>query len=186
MQCLGAGSVRVWWGEAPPIAYALDDAVEQEVPAPEPTQAAAALCAVEMSQHVGPQYVTGLLGAVFEPASSRSLRIQMHTNRAGTRLGVFEGALAARVDTVRVGLPVEYARPALDAVLEALSLEQGRVLGPGVLTFKYAAHGLAGSSPSVFRRLGRATIRLLRGYEDSMSDREACALLFAVDRPTKS
>ncbi|MEC4894250.1 MAG: hypothetical protein SAL07_13795 [Oscillatoria sp. PMC 1051.18] len=67
-----------------------------------------------------------------------------------------EWALAAKIDRVYPGLPLEYATSVLEGVVGAEKLLPG-----GLLEFNCAAHGVFGSSPHIFRQLTHTLVQLL-------------------------
>lgn len=97
---------------------------------------------VEWAGRIGHPSSYGLLGGA--PARVPSVNVREGGGR-------FTDALAASVDDVRWGLPLEYEGP----VLEVL------VAQPRPVYITRAAHGLIGSSEMVFRALTRLLCQIL-------------------------
>lgn len=98
----------------------------------------------------------GLLGASYEPHEYPYLRVAVHATQ-GT------GRRAHRpFDAARVGLPHEYVGGVL-----AGALQEPDGLGPGTLSFKWAAVHEVDSSWEAFRLLAIGVVRLLSLPVDS-------------------
>ena len=86
----------------------------------------------------------------------------------------FQPSLALQPDEAKVGLPDEYANAVIDGVSKI-----AETLGApsrASLRFRWAAHGLVGSSSSIFERISGIVVRLLTLPEDA-SEEQLAALL---------
>jgi len=86
-------------------------------------------------------------------------------------LSLVDWALAARIDEVYPGMPLEYANSVLEGVLGA-----EEILGSGVLRFETAAHGIVSSSRRMFRQLALDLVHLLSYKVESLSEEELTTL----------
>lgn len=147
---------RVWADELPPAIYEPGIGLKSAVHRPNHRHVARNRVALELYKMVDTRTVYGLLGAEFEAASEDELVIRVAGSQSD---GVqADWSLSSHLDSVCVGLPEVYAHAVrLGAVDEA----RHGGFRPGVLSFRYAAHGLNGSSEAVFQWLGRAVVRLL-------------------------
>jgi hypothetical protein len=120
---------------------------------------------VELFVPAGGRFHYGLLGAeTMNDAASPEGGILVELLVSASSGPVHETSLAGSLDTVRWGLPNEYA----DAV--AASVEESVIahVAPDVnrLRFTWAAHGHVGSSNAHFARLARIVMRLLTAPEE--------------------
>jgi len=122
----------------------------------------------------GGRAVYGLLGASFTPDNVEKLVVQLAIS-ANTEKQV-DWSLAASIDEVYAGMPLEYADSVLDGVVGA-----EEILGSGVLRFESAAHGVVGSSPRIFRQLARDVVRLLSYKVESLSEEELTILFSGIE-----
>jgi len=105
------------------------------------------IVAVEFSIPHGPEASYGLLGAEVVELEADGLEVVVSINSVGFP---FRPSLALQPDEVRVGLLDEYAEAVLRGV-ERVSESTG-LPAKGTLRFCWGAHGLVGSSASVFGR----------------------------------
>jgi hypothetical protein len=84
-------------------------------------------------------------------------------------------SLALQPEDVRVGLLDEYA----NAVLAGVANVAGSVGAPrsALLRFRWAAHGVVGSSPWIFERLSGIVVHLLTLPGDASAERIQALLL---------
>lgn len=152
---------RIWLNELPDISYEYDaaDVLQSIVKVPilaEQHERLISKVAVEILIPGGlNQY--GILGAeIKSPCISGELLVKvMSSDKLGRELS---WALASRLDNIFTGLPTEYAVAVLEKAVESPIIQQ---IGEGVLEFRYAAHGVVGSSINVFKRLCSVTLELL-------------------------
>lgn len=116
----------------------------------------------------------GMIGIQFVPGTLRQLQVEV--GYSGIPGELYTNALAANLDEVRIGLPQEYA----STVMESLVLRCQHRLPPGVLRIVDAAHGLVGSSPSVFDRLTTAAMELARLDATFMQDDDIARTLRSI------
>jgi hypothetical protein len=130
---------RVWRGDADTFAYPSEKVLERSVVA-RGSAAQARSLSLEFARHVGPRFVSALLGGTYVPGAGQQLLLRLHVEaRSGP---IWPGALS--VDATSVGLP-EWAADAL-----ANSAEVCSRLGPGTLDIDRAAHDEIASSPDSF------------------------------------
>lgn len=172
---VGFREARVWSEDVPELAY--DGTVVRECSLPVgPNAAERRRVIVELLVPMGARYLHGALGAVFEPRTAGGLDVRV---LASTDPGpVVPWSLAAELEDVHAGLPVEYAVP---VIRSAQATPELPVIGSGILTFDRAAHGAVGSSASVFEWLSTAVIRLLAARQLPNSD-EALQNLIQLER----
>ncbi len=117
------------------------------------------LVVVEMLAHTGGRFEYGLLGAAVVASSGTTDDIALEVSVTASTGPIFHHSLAGTLDTVRWGLPSEYADAVVAGARDAM-LGEG---GPDVarVRFEYAAHGHVGSSSVCFGRLARLVMRLL-------------------------
>lgn len=128
--------------------------------------------AIELFVPVGPRAYYSVLGAIFVPGQEDRLLIQVPIS-VNQGQPVLE-SLAGRADKVRVGLPYEFTGSVFDGVL---SINPAQLLGAGTLQFCCAATGDIGSSPWMFRVLGRVVVKLLSSDRSSFSEENLIRLL---------
>jgi hypothetical protein len=117
--------------------------------------------AVEASIPKGPTVMYGLLGGEFRPAAPpAAIEVRVHHGDGALGAGpAFSSDVAVRPERPVAGLVRPFAEAVVAGVEDAL--RDAPLLGPGVLTIDCAAHGAIGSSPVMFRALGRALVALL-------------------------
>lgn len=144
---------RVWLTELPNVPYQVEEIREYHYEAWHKAEAVATQAAIEVLIPRGGRAQYGFLGGEFVPCTSAQLIAKLFVS--GRNGETVEWSLATAIDTVRAGLPREYA----NAVLEG-SRDASAVLGAGILQLNCAAHGEIGSSALVFRHLARILIKL--------------------------
>jgi hypothetical protein len=147
---------NVWLDEAPPASFAASSTLTRVVKPKTVVGAFRTIAAVEINIPHGPTASYGLLGAELVASTTDGLEAVVCVNAAGSE---FTPSLALRRDEVRVGLPDEYARAVvvgIDEMAETIGLPTA-----ATLRFCWAAYGLVGSSPWVFKELTILIVRLL-------------------------
>lgn len=87
-------------------------------------------------------------------------------------------SLAKRMDTVRLGLPAEYAQAIADsAAAQIESAREGAIVPGRLITFARALHGEVGSSQAIFASVARSLCQLLVHPQMCDSDAATIALL---------
>lgn len=170
--------VRVWTNDSLPCEIQATQVVEHTFEAQPAVSSNVRHAAIELLQYAPGRPLYGLLGASFTPDMSARLVIQIAVS-TGEDEQVFDDSLAARVDEVRIGLPLEYVNGISAGLFETENL---RALGAGVLYFGWAAHGAVGSSRAVFRRLSSDIVLLLTAEAAPDNETDMAALLQAVNR----
>jgi hypothetical protein len=185
--------VRVWLEELPDAKYQAGKTLEVMQVAKASMHPAPICAAVELKRVLGPRTLCGLLGATFLPEESERCVIQVAVGSAfeipsNWRFPEFSRketswALAARVDSIYVGLPEEYAPAVLNGAVRA-----GALLGSGLVRFDCATHGLIGSSQRVFQDLARLVVEILSYEPTGLSEEQlhsivAAAFVGAKDLP---
>jgi hypothetical protein len=118
----------------------------------------------------------GLLGLSFRPAGDAPLTIIVP--ESGTDAPVWAGALASKIDTVRLGLAEEY----VDAIMAVLVAKAPPALPGGELKVAEAAHGEVGSSSGMYSRLVSCLLELMSGGADQRLRRDDSLLSSLVER----
>src|SRR5262249_43520044 len=103
----------------------------------------------------------GLLGVEFDVRRTGRLRFEVGWSHGNGP--AWAEALASSIDSVRLGLPREFARAVLNGLVSTL----GERLPSGIVHVTDGAHGLVGSSARFFERLACtvADLMLLNGVE---------------------
>jgi hypothetical protein len=120
---------------------------------------------VEMLVPAGGRFEYGLLGATVIDSGALTSEIAVEVEVTGASGPIFADSLAGTLDTVRWGLPAEYAEAVREGAREAL-LRDGAPAGPGI-QFAWAAHGYVGSNSHRFRRLAALVVSLLVKTNDA-------------------
>lgn len=154
--CFGFSRARVWWNEPCGLSMApLETLTATETAAAAGGNHRVARVTLELFVPLGGHFLYGLLGAQLEPDASSELLIRVPTSSMDGR--AYSDSLAAAVDDVRAGLPAEYG----GSVLGALREQAPTLLPGGKLAVTEAAHGVVGSSGSMFCRLAGLVCRLI-------------------------
>ena len=132
--------------------------------------------AVEVFQPSGGSFRYGLLGAEFSPDLTGRLVVAVPMESPNTSR-VYAEPLSGKLDQVVIGGTPQYAA----AVVGGIQNMQRDALPSGCLTFSSIAHGMVGSSPSVFEMLAKAVIRLLARDGQPRTPDEAAALCILGD-----
>jgi hypothetical protein len=163
---------RIWMNGLSHADYEPESILERRIPVRHSPHSGSRSIMVELFKYVGPRDVYGLLGAGFIPEYSGSLLMRVFaSDNTG---GVVDWALAGGIDDVHLGLPLQYAQTVLETAVDAAAEE---TLGPGVLSFDRAAHGLIGSSNAVFRHLTRVIVQLLEPDRQPLTEAELMRLI---------
>jgi hypothetical protein len=165
----GWNQARVWLAEAPPVEPDVLRVAERTLTGIHGALRKPARAAVELFVPVGGRALYGLLGAEFRPgggAEGLTLRVDVSP---GNGPGL-PWALAAEIDDVREGLPEAYVSGVLDGAAT-------HALGPGTLHFRWAAHGAAGSSEAIFRRIAQMVVTTLARAEEPLARAEWIGIL---------
>lgn len=161
---------RIWLGELPNLSSDASGLIKHRFKAKEPSANHEKMAAIEMVVPRGGRAYYGLLGALYTPAQSGNLLIQVVVSDKQDTL--MNQSLANGLDQVWVGLPISYAKEVIQGAKIAVDL-----LGSGVLRFSSAAYGVVGSSAAMFHRLADLVVRLLTYENDSLSENQLSKLL---------
>jgi hypothetical protein len=117
------------------------------------------LVAIEAVVPRGPRVMYGMLGGRYQAKTAGDLVVVVEYMPVGSELGErFVSPIAIASDVPIVGLPEEFAEAVVEGVHDVGPTERP---GSGTLTFACAAHSLSGSSPLIFRALGRVVATLI-------------------------
>jgi hypothetical protein len=111
-----------------------------------------------------------VLEAEFTPTNLGEFSIKVAAS-ANTGNSV-DWSLAASVDEVCAGLPLEYSESVIEGALSTADL-----LGSGILCFEGGAHGAVGSSNRIFRHLATTAVRILACPFESVSEKNLTELV---------
>jgi hypothetical protein len=149
---------NVWIDEAPPTEYVASSIVRTVVMPRTAIDIERTIACVEVNFFHGARSSYALLGAELIEAESDGFEVCVSVNGDGP---LFGRALARGLDEVRIGLPSEYAQ----AVISRASRFAESIAAPSKrkLWFRWAAHGLVGSSPLIFEQVSGIVAQLLFG-----------------------
>ncbi len=150
---------RVWITDNPSIIYPALDIVTQNIKSGLDYKSAPRKAALEINIPVGPRSCYGLLGAKFIPNNSGNLSLEIAVSTDSE--AIFTDSLAAQIDTVRIGLPIEYCLSVIEGIFNSLTDENIEIIGSGIIVFEQAAHGEISSSNKIFRNIASTVILLL-------------------------
>lgn len=163
--------INMWLDEAPPANFTTSSTLTRLVQSKVVINASRRIAAIEAMIPHGPMASYALLGAeLVESNTNDGLQVVVSVNSHGFP---FTPSLALKPDIVNVGLLDEYAH-AVVAGVEDVAKAIG-VPTRSILQFRWAAHGLVGSSPLIFREISNLVVQLLI-LPRNASDRELEAL----------
>jgi hypothetical protein len=162
---------NVWLDEAPPADFTATSVVMRLVKPKVATEASRRRAGVELYMPRGPLASYALLGAELVEAPVDALEVVVSVSKAGFP---FPLSLASKSDEVRVGLLDEYASAVIDGAVR--KVEAVGAPTKASLRFRWAAHGLVGSSPSAFEKASEIVLQLLM-LPEGASDDQIRALL---------
>lgn len=163
---------RIWLNERATLGFAADDVLECSVSPHNNGSVPGVIVGVEALIPRGGVAEYGLIGIEYVPDISSSLICRVPLS-IETRSNEWINSLASSIDQVYLGLPKEYGSAVLDSLVASAT---GR-MPAGLVHIIDSAHGLAGSSPSMFTRLARAAIELTLLSELDSSDDHLGSLL---------
>ncbi len=146
---------NVWLDEAPPADFVATSVVTGLVRPKMIVEASRQIAAVEINIPHGPRHSFGLLGAELVEADVDGLEIVVSIGGVGLP---FRPALAS-FDEVKIGLLDEYASAVIGGAAKVAELMGAPT--KAALRFRWAAHGLVGSSQSVFESVSGIVLQLL-------------------------
>lgn len=149
----------VWIKDSPSIIYPAIDILTKEIQTGLAHQSGIRQAVLELIIPVGPRVCYGLLGTEFIPNDSEKLSLEVRISTENE--SIFKDSMAGLVDTVRIGLPREYAQSVMEGIISSLNHQVIETLGAGVIRLEQAAHGEISSSQKMFRQMAATTIQLL-------------------------
>jgi hypothetical protein len=152
----GYRRANVWLDELPPVGFLPTSLNTNTVLGTGQVTAFRQMVAVELYVPHGPTVSYALLGADIVPKVIDGLEIVVGVSEGGPP---YPSALASKVDQVKIGLPSEYATAVAEGAMRVVELGGGPVNAS--LRFRWAAHGVVGSSRAIFRRASEILVRLL-------------------------
>lgn len=173
LQVTPVAKARVWMNERATEGFVAEGILQGSVN-PSVGESKHLTIGVEALLPRGARAEYGLIGFQFVPDALNLLHCEVEYS--GMHGPSWTDALAGTLDQVRLGLPKEYA----SAVMDALAYTCRDRMPSGVLRIVDAAHGLVGSSPSMFGRLTTAAVEmaLLAGAE--LPDAQMVKMLRAI------
>jgi hypothetical protein len=166
----GYRKARIWLGAFPELNYPVVKVLSLTQDAKKVDISEVRRTAVEMFIPTGGCFIYGLLEAEFTPTNLGEFSLKVATS-ANTGNPV-DWSLAASVDEVCAGLPLEYSESVIEGALSAAD-----ILGSGILCFEGGAHGAVGSSKRIFRHLATSAVRILACPFESVSEDNLTALV---------
>jgi hypothetical protein len=166
----GYRKARIWLGAWPELNYPAVKVLSRTKDAKKVEISEVRRTAVEMFIPTGGCFIYGLLEAEFTPTNLGEFSLKVATS-ANTGNPV-DWSLAASVDEVCAGLPLEYSESVIEGALSAAD-----ILGSGILCFEGGAHGAVGSSKRIFRHLATTAVRILACPFESVSEENLTALV---------
>jgi hypothetical protein len=148
--------VRVWMGELPDTNCPIIETITHTIKPERVTQSGLRLAAIEVFVPLGPRSMYGLLGGQFKPDETGQFTVEVNLSAADERL--LADNLAMEADTVRVGLPKEYAKAVIAGV--DIAKTELNALMSGKLSINCGAHGAAGSCEAVYKHLAAILVKL--------------------------
>ncbi|OCR02198.1 hypothetical protein BCD67_06160 [Oscillatoriales cyanobacterium USR001] len=167
----GYRKARIWLGALPELNYPVVKVLSRTKDAKKDDISEVRRTAVEMFIPTGGRFIYGLLEAEFTPTNLGEFSIKVATS-ANTGNPV-DWSLAASVDEVCAGIPLEYSESIIEGALSA----GGDILGSGILCFEGGAHGALSSSNRIFRHLATTAVRILACPFESVSEENLTALV---------
>jgi hypothetical protein len=157
--------VKVWLDEAPPAKFTASSTVTRMVKPKVVIDASRRIAAIEVNIPHGPKASYALLGAELVDSDVDGLEVVVSVNSVGFP---FTSSLALKPDEVTVGLLDEYASAVVTGI-EKLA-ELNGLPTKVALRFHWAAHGLVGSSPSIFEKASGLVVQLLTLPKETSED----------------
>ena len=156
---------QLWLDEAPPADFPASTVMKRLVTPTRVVAASHRIAAIETTIHTGPMIAYGLLGGELIESDVDGLEVVVSVNPKGAP---FKSSLMTRGEEMSVGLIVEYAEGVLKGVEKANDI-CGLPSG-GILRFRWAAHGLYGSSRMSFEKLSNLVVQLLTLKKDATEE----------------
>jgi hypothetical protein len=156
---------RIWLDEAPPASFTPSSFVTRMIQPSMVGDATRKIAAIELSVPHGPQVSYALLGAELVASKRGGLEVEVSISSLSFP---FMSSIALHQEEVRVGLLDQYAGAVITGIEKHAELGS---LPIGVkLQFRWAAHGLIGSSPSIFEKVSGIVAQLLLLPKDSSEE----------------
>lgn len=152
----GLSKASIWLDELPNWQYKGNETIERQFESARSGQLINHSSAIELFVPIGGRFYYGALAVSFVPAIDGPLVI--HAPILELEILLQDPLVDNKLDTVCIGLLPEYARGIFDGILNT---DTAPLLGSGTLSVAGAAHGAIGSSPWIFKLLGRIAVKLL-------------------------
>jgi hypothetical protein len=156
---------QLWLDEAPHADFLASTVVKRLVMPTRVVSASRRIAAVEFVIPLGGMIAYGLLGGELVHSDVDGLEVVVSVNPEGAP---FRSSLMTRGEEMSVGLIGEYAEGVVKGVERANDI-CGLPSG-GILRFRWAAHGIYGSSRLIFESLGGLIVRLLTLKKDATEE----------------
>jgi hypothetical protein len=162
---------NVWLDETPRVEFTASSMLTRIVKPKKIVDVTRRIAAIELNIPHGPFASYALLGGELVHSDVDGLEVTLPVNSNGVP---FAQSLALKADEVGSGIPEEYA----GAVFAGIERAAGSTGIPvrSSLRFRWAAHGLAGSSSSIFEKVAGLIVQLLALPNDA-SEVQIVALL---------
>jgi hypothetical protein len=162
---------NVWLDEKPPAEFMASSTLAQMVHPKKIVGVSRRIAAIELMIPHGPFPSYALLGGELTHSEVDGFEVILPISSLGIP---FASSLAVQTDEVRTGLPEEYAG-AVFAGIEKTAVSVG-IPENFSLRFRWAAHGLVGSSSPMFERVAGLVVQLLALPKD-VSEEQVSALI---------
>jgi hypothetical protein len=161
---------NVWLDEAPPAEFTATSSVTRIVKPNRVMEVTRTIAGIELKVPRGPGSSYALLGAELVEADRDGLEVVVGVNKAGFP---FRGSLAPDPNEIRIGLLGEYA----DAVVVGVAkfAVSNAIPDKAALHFRWAAHGIVGSSPAIFEETSSLVLQVMT-LQRNASDEDVRAL----------
>lgn len=162
---------NVWLDETPPAEFMASSKLTQLVKPKKIVGFSRRIAAIELCIPRGPFASYAFLGGELVDSNVDGLEVILPVNSIGAP---FAPSLALTADKVKSGMPEEYADAVFTGIERAAS-STGIPVGYS-LRFRWAAHGMVGSSSSMFEKVTGIIVRLFALSKDA-SEEQIVALL---------
>jgi hypothetical protein len=163
---------NVWLDEVPPAGFEASSMLTQIVkPKKKIVGVSRRIAAIELNIPHGPFASYALLGGELVHSDVDHLEVILPVNSIGAP---FTASLALKAEDVKSGMPEEYA----GAVFAGIEIAAGSTGIPvrSSLRFRWSAHGLVGSSYSIFEKVAGLVIKLFALPNDASEEQISTVL----------
>jgi hypothetical protein len=156
---------NVWLDESPPAEFTASSKLTQIVKPKKIIGVSRRIAAIELNIPHGPFASYALLGGELIRSEVDGLEVILPISSIGIPFGQ---SLALKADEVRCGIPEEYAGAVFAGIEKAASTTSIPVKSS--LQFRWAAHGLVGSSSAIFEKVTGLIVQLLALPNDASEE----------------